>query len=165
MDIKIQYRLLNSNDAAAYRKIRLAALLAYPESYCANYQTEKEKPLLFFEKNLIENNPMNFVFGAFAADQLIGICACALQEDEQSSHTAELLQMYVQKDFQQNGIGLELCKKIVAYAHENKKATTFVLEVLGNHPHVVKCYSKAGFVEVATQQTAVGQIIKMILHI
>ncbi|HEY9025272.1 MAG TPA: N-acetyltransferase, partial [Burkholderiaceae bacterium] len=65
----MKIRRLSATDAAAFRALRLAALLDKPEAFVTSHVEEKDQPLSYFEARLAER-PGHAVFGAFDGDTL-----------------------------------------------------------------------------------------------
>jgi hypothetical protein len=79
-------RLLTPEDAVLYRDIRLEALAAHPEAFASAFAREQEKPLAWFEERLTTSD----VFGAFIAEELVGVAGFWRQEGAKTEHKAVL---------------------------------------------------------------------------
>lgn len=138
-----QIKKLQPKDASAYRAIRLESLLTFPNSFCSVYEEQKEKEKLGFEKDIEQGLNHKFVIGAFHNSNLIGICAFFQYPDNPKS--GELVQMYVQNNYQGQGMGLQLINELLAEAKKTPTIETVFLEVRYGIDNALHLYKKAGF--------------------
>ncbi len=125
---------------------------------------------LSFEKNIEELNPENFIVGAFFESQLMGICGFYRMADSRCKHRGELIQMFVQPDFQGKGIGFDLLKTTIKEAFKLSGLTQIELGVMTNVRSAIKIYNKAGFKEFGLQKNFLNvdgvsiDLSMMVLH-
>lgn len=139
--MNIDYHILLPHESMNYRIIRLESLEKFPESFCANYQ-DALKIEKFRLENDIENQTQDrFVMGAFADEELIGICAFVKEED----NTGNIYQMYVKEHFQGRNIGWGLIQKVIEEAYERFNKINIFLEVTNKNEKAYNLYRKIGF--------------------
>ena len=95
----IIYRRLKPTESLIYRELRLECLKNHPESFGSSYESQATLSQLAYEKFIKESNPQQFVVGAFAQDQLIGICAFAQELKTKRAHEGTIIQVYVKIGF------------------------------------------------------------------
>lgn len=153
--MNIEYRNLLPNESKVYRAIRLESLEKFPESFGANYQ-EALKTEKFRIENDIENQSLDrFVFGAFANEELIGICAFAKDE----KNTGNIYQMYVRMGFQGKNIGYDLLEAIIHEAYTRFNGIEIVLEVTPKNDRAYYLYKKIGFQEAGHENNSESNIV------
>jgi GNAT superfamily N-acetyltransferase len=130
-------RQLTKNDAAAYRVLRLQALQTEPDAFCSDFAVENQKAELFLEKCLKDGSEMPFAYGAFEADQLVGIAGFAGDE---------LIQLYVAPAHRGKGLARKLAFAVVSHAFQENKLLHYVNVGLVLHKaNVQKFYEGLGF--------------------
>ena len=149
--MKLSYRILQGHDVAAYRHIRLEALLNFSANFGSTYQAEKAKPKLAFETYIEQQTPGKFIVGAFDNDVLIGICGFAAEEGERSRHRGTVIQMYVQAQYSGKSVGLQLLQAVIQAAFNLPGIEQLVLGVITTNISAVKVYEKAGFTTFGVQ--------------
>jgi len=85
-------------------------------------------------------------------DVLIGICGLYIHTEEKSKHRAEIIQMYVQPEYQGNTIGFYLLEETVRIGFECKDVEQIELEVMTDVKAANKIYEKIGFKECGVRQ-------------
>lgn len=154
----IIYRKFLPEESKAYRAIRLESLKEFPEAFGASYQDSLKTEKLRMEEDIEKQSQEKFVFGAFAGQELIGLCAFAKHED----HTGGIYQMYVNKEFQGKDIGLGLIQAVIHEANTLFNDIEIILEVTPNNEKACQFYKKIGFKEILKEtinQDSEGNII------
>ncbi|WP_342739205.1 GNAT family N-acetyltransferase [Bradyrhizobium sp. B117] len=134
-------RLLTPTDAALYRTIRLEALAAHPEAFASAFEREQDKPLAWFEERLTTSD----VFGAFIAEELVGVAGFWRQEGAKTEHKAVLWGMYVRPHARKSGVARRLVDALAAHAAE--RVEQLQLAVVSENAAAIRLYTAAGFVE------------------
>jgi RimJ/RimL family protein N-acetyltransferase len=134
-------RLLTPADAALYRPVRLEALAAHPDAFSSAFAREQEKPLAWFEERLTTSD----VFGAFIAEELVGVAGFRRQEGAKTEHKAVLWGMYVRPDARKSGAARRLVDAVVA--HAATRVEQLQLAVVSENAAAIRLYTAAGFVE------------------
>ncbi|MCJ7935672.1 MAG: GNAT family N-acetyltransferase [Chryseobacterium sp.] len=140
------YRKLVSGESKKYRTIRLESLEKFPESFGASYEEALKTEKFRTESDIEEQTPERFVFGAFADDELAGICTFVKNEN----NTGNIYQMYVKKEFQGKGIGLGLIEATIHEAYHRFIDIEIILEVTPGNNKAYNLYRKIGFVEITS---------------
>ncbi len=148
----IKYRKLKPEESEKYRLLRLESLQKYPNSFGSKYEDEREKTKLAFENYIEESNPECIIVGALKNDKLIGICGFYRHQDQRKKHRGEIIQMYVQQEYQGNNVGYDLLKATVSIAFELKNIEQIELEVMTDNKAANRIYEKIGFKECGIQQ-------------
>lgn len=147
--MKISYRKLLPEESKIYRTIRLESLKKYPDSFAATYQEALNTEKLRMETYIENSVPGMFMMGAFANQELIGICAFVKKE----SRTGSIYQMYVKEEFHGKGIGLELIQAVIQEAVNKFGCFEITLEVSPGNDSAYFLYKKAGFIEIEGHET------------
>ena len=142
--MNIEYRKLLPHESKIYRTLRLESLEQFPDAFEVNYQEALNTKKLRMESDIENQISGKFVLGAFADDQLIGICVFVKNED----HSGTIYQMYVNKNFQGKNIGSELVQAVIHEAYEKFNITEIFLEVAPNNQSAYQLYKKNGFKEI-----------------
>lgn len=142
--MKIEYRNILSNESKAYRMIRLESLKEFPASFGANYEEALNIEKFRLEEDIENKTPERFVTGAFADNELIGICVFVKEENNSGS----IYQMYVKVGFQGKNIGLELILAVIQEARCRFHNIEIELEVRPDNTKAFNLYKKAGFEEI-----------------
>ncbi|MBR0846185.1 GNAT family N-acetyltransferase [Bradyrhizobium diazoefficiens] len=144
-------RLLTPEDAALYRAIRLEALETNPEAFGSTFERERELPLARFEERLAASD----VFGAFIADELVGVAVFHWEQGGKTAHKAVLWGMYVRPQARKSGTGRRLVDAVAAHAAE--RVEQLQLAVVSENDAALRLYAAAGFVEYGREVKALKQ--------
>ncbi|ULK99962.1 GNAT family N-acetyltransferase [Bradyrhizobium sp. I71] len=144
-------KLLTPADASLYRGIRLEALAAHPEAYSSTLAREQGKPLAWFEERLTTSD----VFGAFCAQELVGIAGFRRVDGAKTEHKAALWGMYVRPQARKSGTGRRLVDAIAA--HAATRVEQLQLAVVSENEAALRLYAAAGFVEYGREVKALKQ--------
>lgn len=144
-------RLLTSADATPYREIRLEALAAYPEAYSSTFEREQGKPLAWFEERLATSD----VFGAFDAQELVGVAGFRRVDGAKTEHKAVLWGMYVRPRARKSGTGRRLVDAVSA--HAATRVEQLQLAVVSKNEAALRLYAAAGFVVYGREVKALKQ--------
>jgi ribosomal protein S18 acetylase RimI-like enzyme len=148
---ELAIRLLTPVDAALYRPVRLEALAAHPEAFSSAFAREQDKPLAWFEERLTTSD----VFGAFIAQELVGVAGFRRQDGAKTEHKAVLWGMYVRPDARKSGAARRLVDAVVAHAAE--RVEQLQLAVVSQNAAAIRLYTAAGFVEYGREAKSLKQ--------
>jgi ribosomal protein S18 acetylase RimI-like enzyme len=143
----IHYRALQLADREKYRALRLDCLQKYPQYFGSLYENEKESNTLKFDHIIAEQNGKDFLLGAFADEELVGMCGNIQENRVKTKHIAEISHMYVNPAFSQQGIATQLLQKTIAQVFSNAEVEQIILGVVQSNKHALRLYQKLGFVQ------------------
>ena len=146
-------RTLSVSDAAAFRALRLAALLDTPEAFATSHVEERDLPLAAFEARLAEA-PGHAVFGAFDGDTLVGITGLARETLLQAAHKAQVWGMYVAAGARGQGVARELMQAALAHARATPGIAKVTLSVDAANVAAIALYESLGFAVFAREADA-----------
>ncbi|MBI2786223.1 MAG: GNAT family N-acetyltransferase [Legionella longbeachae] len=132
-------RLLNKEDWATFRKLRLAALFEHPEAFGSSFEEESNMSEDAF-KNGFNNCD---IFGAFETNQIVGCGGFFVLQQAKMRHRGVLFSMYTQSENRNNGIADTLVKSIIL--HAKTRVIQLHATVVTTNQTAVKLYEKNGF--------------------
>ena len=141
----IRYQKLLPEHATQYCDIRLESLKLHPEHFGSKYEEQIKLPELRLERTVKEQDKDSFVMGAFAAEDLIGIFAFTAHNEFGLAATGTLIQMYVQKAFSGQKVGLGLTKALLKATLERPDTKQIILQVNPRNARAIRVYEQAGF--------------------
>lgn len=141
-------RRLVADDAAAFRKLRLAGLIEAPTAFGSSYAAEKDST----DEDFAGIIARNYVAGAFVDGHLAGVAAYYTMTGEKRAHRGNVWGVYVDPAHRGRGIGRPLLGNVLEHAR------TLVLQVhlgvtVGNTA-AVKLYEAMGFVSYGVEPRA-----------
>jgi len=139
----ISYRKLIPEESRIYRAIRLESLEKFPESFGATYKDALSIEKFRIESDIEEQTPERFVYGAFAQQELVGICTFVKNEN----NTGSIYQMYVKREFQGKNIGQGLIEAVISESCQKFNGIEIILEVIPGNDKAYNLYRKIGFQE------------------
>jgi len=150
--MNIEFRRVLPKETKKYRALRLECLKLHPQSFGSTYEDEVKKSKLFFEIQIKERSENNIMFGAFAGEDLIGICGFAREERGSRRHWGSLVQVYVKSEYRGKNISYELSKFAIENIFRNKDIEYITLGVVMGNDTAQKLYEKLGFVQYGLQK-------------
>lgn len=139
----MEIRILDSNDAADYRKIRLEALQGNPEAFSSSYEEEVEFPIERTASRL--DDISSYCFGAFKDNALVGVVSLVLEARHKIKHRANIFAMYVAPDFRKLGVGRKLMIAAIERAQNVDGIEQIYLTVNASNKPAKKLYVSLGF--------------------
>lgn len=138
-------RLLNAEDAAAYRRVRLQALREHPEAFGSSAEDFAVQPLGDLADRLRSQSERFSIFGAFVAGELVGLVGFGRDGGLKVRHRGGIYQMYVTPEQRGKGLGWLLLEYAVNYARQLPGLEEINLAVtVGNEP-ARRLYERFGF--------------------
>lgn len=147
-------RRLSASDAAAFRALRLAALLDKPEAFVASHVEEKDQPLEHFARRLSQRAG-HAVFGAFDGDSLAGMAGLARETTLQLAHKCNVWGLYVAEFARGQGVARALLEAAIAHARATPGVAKVTLSVDSANVAAIALYESLGFVVFAREADAV----------
>jgi ribosomal protein S18 acetylase RimI-like enzyme len=144
----IELRRLGPEDAAAYREIRLEALVDSPHNFSSTLESEQDQPLDRFAARLTDT----LVLGAFSGPYLVGVAGFYVQPRPKHRHKGMLWGMYVRPDHRAAGIGRKLVEAIIE--HARRHVELLQLFVIADNMPARRLYASLGFVEYGIERHA-----------
>jgi len=143
----VSIRKLLPHESAAYRSMRLESLQQCPAFFGTTYAEEAAITILPFEYDIQEENPSNFMLGAFVDTYLCGICGFKREARQRTRHRGELVQMYVRPNIAGRGIGGRIVAGVLGAAYQDPELKQIILGVMVNNSTAINMYRRAGFRE------------------
>ncbi|RKG30341.1 GNAT family N-acetyltransferase [Acinetobacter tianfuensis] len=134
-----EIKILDANDAADFRSIRLSALAKAPAMFGSSYALEAAKPLSFFESCLANAK----VFAAFQGQKIIGLAVFSQEQSTKLSHKAQLSSVFVEPEYQQQGVAGQLLQAVINYSKMHVEQ--ILLTVAADNAPAVHLYKNFGF--------------------
>ncbi|WP_309122615.1 GNAT family N-acetyltransferase [Paenibacillus sp.] len=137
--------MLEASDAAAYRNLRLEALLTNPEAFGSTYEREAEFPLETVMERL-QPTGNRFTLGVFLEDDsLIAIATFVRETGTKTAHKGNVFGMYVSPAHRGNGVGKTLMTELLRLAGEREGLEQINLTVVSDNIPAKKMYEGLGF--------------------
>lgn len=137
------FRFLGTADAASYRALRLECLQMAPDAFGSRYEDELQAVTLKFDPVLQGRRPNDFLAGAFAGDQLVGICGFIRETRAKSQHRGDISHFYVSRPGL--GTGTALLHYTVNQAFVQTGLDVITLGVVAGNEKAIQLYRNAGF--------------------
>lgn len=138
-------RLLNSEDAADYQRLRLRSLTEHPEAFGASTEEEADTPHEKIGQMLARSLPDNPVFGAYLDGILVGIGTLGRYPRLKTQHRAIISGIYVATEARGHGVGAAIMDAILAYAQNLPGLEIVILAVTVGNEHARRIYVDKGF--------------------
>lgn len=145
----ITYRKLQYSDLEIYHEIRLQCLYQHPNNFGTTYEEQRAGMPFKFDTYLKNQDPNNFIMGAFEKEKCIGICGFIREQGKRRRHRGCLIQIYIIQEFQKLGIGRQLIATTVAEVFDHLDVEQIILGVITENDQASKVYENLGFEEYA----------------
>jgi ribosomal protein S18 acetylase RimI-like enzyme len=146
-------RRLTSDDALAYRELRLRALREHPHAFTSDWEEASTRPLEESRQRLA--SAWVPFWGAFdeggALAGMVGL-ECASRAKER--HKGTVVAMYVSREAAGRGVGRELLQALMLHARAIG-LTDLVLTVTEGNSSAIRLYREAGFTAFGTEPRAI----------
>ncbi len=137
-------RRLLPADAPAYRELRLRGLALHPDAFTSSADEERAKPLEWSEARLAPDGS-DAVYGAFAAETLVGVVGVAREARAKNRHKASVFGMFVAPEQRRRGVGSALLARAIAEARAQRGIEQLVLTVTASNASARNLYARHGF--------------------
>lgn len=142
-------RRLESDDAAAFRALRMEGARRHPREFRFSPKDEDGQPLSAVRERLAGS----FVAGAFAGGELVGIGGWTRLAGAKLRHKGLLWGMYLRPSARGSGTAGRIVDAIVNDARG--EVETLVLTVVAHNAAARRLYERHGFVAYGTEPRAV----------
>lgn len=149
-------RLLQAEDAALYRKLRLRALTEDPAAYLTSAEEYLERSPSDIAARLAPTEQA-LTLGAFWDAELIGIATLARLERLKQRHRADVVGVYVTPQARGQGVAAELMRGLIEQARQKIGLEVLGLSVTETQLAARKLYEKLGFEVWGVQPDALRQ--------
>lgn len=148
-------RLLSTQDAAAYQRLRLRSLQESPTAFSSSYEDEAGRTLADITARVTPAADGSVcTFGAFADAELAGFVALIHPQRKKLRHGAELAGMYVAPEYRRRGYGHALLHALIAHARSLDGVQQLKLGVNATNLAALQLYQSAGFALVGMEPDA-----------
>jgi ribosomal protein S18 acetylase RimI-like enzyme len=146
--ISMHIRQITSQDAAAYRNLRLEGLRNHPEAFSESVEEFAARAVGDIAAMIGDNpaSPDGFILGAFDdKDRLVGVVSLARESFLKERHKAILWGMHVSADYRRRGIGRRLVEELVTRARDYGDIEQIILNAATRNTPAVRFYESLGF--------------------
>ena len=144
MNIKI----LQSDDWAIWKELRLESIVQCPESFASSFEEEEGLSDRQFQDWITKN----VIFGAFVDGKLIGTAGFFRLELAKENHRGMLFSVYVTPSQRRQGVAHQLVEKVIEEAR--RCVIQIHLKVVSSNPHAIHLYQRHGFEIYGTEPRA-----------
>ena len=137
--LDIEIKILGAAELNDFRIIRLSALAKAPEMFGSTYDSEVVKPLSFFQSCLSGST----IFGVYHKGKIIGLATLTRESGIKISHKVVLSSVFIEPEFQRQGIANELLRALIAYC--KAQVEQILLTVADDNQPAINLYQKFGF--------------------
>ncbi|HLU04529.1 MAG TPA: GNAT family N-acetyltransferase [Advenella sp.] len=135
----IEIAILDANDAAAFRRFRLAALQSAPQAFGSSHAAESAQPLAFFQERLRTGK----VWAARAGNTIVGTAGLTPCSGVRERHKGFLWGVFVASHLRGQGIAKALLEQLLAYADQHYEQV--ILSATAVNLRALTLYQQAGF--------------------
>ena len=158
MNAAIAIRRLTTDDAAAYRTLRLANLREHQYAHGPAFEDALAQSEAWHAKRLAR--PDYVWFGAFDASDasdgaLAGAICLRLQAGSRVRHTASLNSLMVASGYLRAGIGRALVARLLAHAREAGYVRRLKLALIDGNDAALRLYEGFGFIPFGVEPDAI----------
>ena len=135
-----------TDDAPAYRALRLKGLQAHPEAFGTDYATSAARPIEYWRERMHSGagGEQGITYIADAAGELIGMTALVRNDLAKTRHAGSIFGVYTRADWRGTGVADALLGACVAYA--GVLGLRLVrLGVVTTNTSAIRLYQRCGF--------------------
>jgi RimJ/RimL family protein N-acetyltransferase len=140
----IELRVLSSQDAAEFQRLRLEALRESPTAFSSSYEDERDRDVATVAER-ISPDGLGVVFGAFAGSRLIGLAGFRREGGRKLEHKGFIWGMYVTPTHRRRGIGRQLIECVISHAATLSGLRRINLGVNAANSQAIALYEATGF--------------------
>ena len=139
-------------DVAQFRDLRLYALQDSPISFSADYQTNLNHPLEYWQ-NRLRDTANEVTFLAEHEHRLIGMSGIARGYSPKTKHSATVYSVFVHPEWRGLRIAEALLEACIEWAR-SKEVNIIKLSVNAANASAIRCYQRCGFTIYGTEPNA-----------
>jgi ribosomal protein S18 acetylase RimI-like enzyme len=136
----IKIRRIKEQDFEVYQKIRLLTLKTDPQNFSSDLKMRSKQNAKQIKKEISKK----VIFGAFQADNLVGIAGWQRYLFPKRKHQAKIVGVYVRPEIRVKGVAGKLMKKLFTEA-KKCRIEMLVLQVTANNKIAIVFYGALGF--------------------
>lgn len=149
----IDIRLLEPEDAESYKNLRLESLLNSPAAFSASYDEVQADSIETYKVMFqLENS---FTFGAFDADELIGVVTLERETKKKTGHRTMIWGLYVTPYNREIGTGKKLMHTAIDFAKSLEGVEQIFVSVIIKRGTSESLFYALGFVPLGRHKKAV----------
>jgi len=145
-------REANLADAIQLRDLRLNALQDSPTAFSADYQTNLNHPMEYWQDRLREDKDSTLFFAEYD-HHLIGMTGIAHGRSPKTEHSAGIWGVYVRPEWR----GLRIAETLIEICCEwgkSRGVEAVKLAVIAANKPAIRCYERCGFTTYGTEPNA-----------
>jgi ribosomal protein S18 acetylase RimI-like enzyme len=142
---QIQIRLLTSEDADEWWRLRLESLQRDPQAFSASAEDGQSLTADDVRKRFNSDGPDFFVMGAFEDEKLTGMCGFFREKGLKTRHKARVWGVYVTPLSRGKGLGRRLLQALLDHAASLDGIEQILLSVATTQSAAVALYRSLGF--------------------
>jgi RimJ/RimL family protein N-acetyltransferase len=150
----MEMRRLAERDVEALWKLRLQALESAPEAFGESAEEHRQTSLEVYAARLRDGGDENFVIGAFAGSDLVGMVGFYRELRLKRRHCGGIWGMFVAPSCRGQGIGAALLQETLTRAKALPGLRNVHLSVTASEPAARRLYVSAGFRSYGTEADA-----------
>jgi RimJ/RimL family protein N-acetyltransferase len=150
----MEMRRLTERDVEALWKLRLQALESVPEAFGESAEEHRQTSVEAYANRLRDGGDENFVIGAFAGPELMGMVGFYRELRLKRRHTGGIWGMFVAPSSRGQGVGAVLLQEALTRARAIPGLRRVHLSVIASQAAARKLYISAGFRSYGTEPEA-----------
>lgn len=138
-------RLLNKDDAVAYKELRLYALQESPTAFGTAYEEEIQRPLSMTQQRIVQPGTGGFTLGDFDNARLVGVTTMLMNDRVKMNHSGAIVGVYVHPDVRGQGRGRALMEMTIDRCRSISGLKQVQLSVVTTNTSAKALYESLGF--------------------
>ena len=145
--LKMNVRLLNSQDAKIWHELRLHGLQTDPSAFASSYEEEITNSISDIQNRFDKfwSQKDNFILGCFIGQQLISVAGLFPETHLKRKHIATVWGVYTHPDHRGVGAASLVIDELVNLVRKHTQIKRVALSVEASNLPAIKLYEKFGF--------------------